>query len=53
MGTLAADRQQPFYPSGERLWTYRLGYRVEEGTLCIYRDKVYCLAADGYVHVVE
>ena len=39
--------------SGRRLWTYRLGHRVEEATLCIYRDKVYCLAADGYVHAVE
>jgi len=30
-----------------------LGHRVEESTLCIYRDKVYVLAADGYVHAIE
>ena len=49
----------PLCPSGSadidaaHLWTYRLGRRVEEATLRIYRDKVYCLAADGYVHAVE
>ena len=29
------------------------GQRVEESTLCIYRDKVYLLAADGYLHAVD
>ena len=39
--------------TGQPLWTYKLGHRVEEATLCIYRDKVYVLAADGYVHAIE
>jgi outer membrane protein assembly factor BamB len=34
-------------------WIYKLGNRIEESTLCIYRDKVYLLSADGYVHAVE
>jgi outer membrane protein assembly factor BamB len=34
-------------------WIYKLGNRIEESTLCIYRDKIYLLAADGYVHAVE
>ena len=36
--------------TGKPLWIYKLGQRVEEATLCIYRDKVYVLAGDGYVH---
>ena len=39
--------------SGEPLWAYKLGQRVEEATLCIYRDKVYVLAGDGYVHAIK
>jgi outer membrane protein assembly factor BamB len=39
--------------TGEPKWIYRLGQRVEEATLCIYRDKVYVLAADGYVHAIK
>ncbi len=39
--------------TGEPRWIYRLGRRVEEATLCIYRDKVFALAADGYVHAIE
>jgi outer membrane protein assembly factor BamB len=34
-------------------WIYKIGNRIEESTLCIYRDKVYLLSADGYVHAVE
>ena len=34
-------------------WIYKLGNRIEESTLCIYRDKVYLLCADGYVHAVK
>ncbi|TWU38290.1 outer membrane protein assembly factor BamB family protein [Novipirellula artificiosorum] len=39
--------------SGKPLWIYKLGQRVEEATLCIYRDKVYVLAGDGYVHAIK
>ena len=39
--------------TGKPLWIYKLGQRVEEATLCIYRDKVYVLAGDGYVHAIE
>ncbi|MBN1581904.1 MAG: PQQ-binding-like beta-propeller repeat protein, partial [Anaerolineae bacterium] len=39
--------------TGKPLWIYKLGHRVEESTLCIYRDKVFVLAADGYVHAIE
>ena len=39
--------------SGEPLWIYKLGQRVEESTLCIYRDKIYVLAGDGYVHAIR
>jgi len=39
--------------TGKPLWIYKLGQRVEEATLCIYRDKVYVLAADGYVHALR
>ena len=38
--------------TGEPHWIYKMGHRMEESTLCIYRDKVYMLAADGYVHAV-
>ena len=39
--------------TGKPHWIFKLGHRVEESTLCIYRDKVYVLAADGYVHAIE
>ncbi len=39
--------------TGKPLWIYKLGQRVEEATLCIYRDKVYVLAGDGYVHALK
>lgn len=39
--------------TGKPLWIYKLGQRVEEATLCIYRDKVYVLAGDGYVHAIK
>ncbi len=39
--------------SGKPLWIYKLGQRVEEATLCIYRNKVYVLAGDGYVHAIK
>lgn len=39
--------------TGKPHWIYKLGHRVEESTLCIYRDKIYVLAADGYVHAIE
>jgi len=52
-----ASGNTPFFycldeKTGEPLWVYKLGHRVEEATLCIYRDKVYVLAADGYVHAI-
>lgn len=34
-------------------WVYRLGHRIEESTLCLYQDRVFALAADGYVHAIE
>ena len=30
--------------AGKPLWIYKFGQRVEESTLCIYRDKVFILA---------
>jgi outer membrane protein assembly factor BamB len=39
--------------SGTPYWIVRLGHRVEESTLCIYRDTLYVLAADGFVHAIE
>ena len=39
--------------TGEPKWIYKLGQRVEEATLCIYRDKVYVLADDGYVPTIK
>jgi outer membrane protein assembly factor BamB len=39
--------------TGNPLWIHRLGQRVEEATLCIYRNKVIVLAGDGYVHAIE
>ncbi len=39
--------------TGKPLWIYKLGQRVEEATLCIYRDKVFVLAGDGYVHAIK
>ena len=32
---------------------YKFGQQVDEATLCIYQDKVYALAADGYVHALK
>ena len=53
-----ASGNSPFFycldaETGKPLWIYRLGHRVEEATLCIYRDKVFVLAADSYVHAIE
>ena len=39
--------------TGKPLWIYKFGQRVEESTLCIYRDKVFILAGDGYVHALK
>lgn len=39
--------------TGKPHWIFKLGHRVEESTLCIYRRMVYVLAADGYVHAIE
>ena len=39
--------------TGSPHWIVKLGHRVEESTLCIYRKMVYVLAADGYVHAIE
>jgi outer membrane protein assembly factor BamB len=39
--------------TGKPRWIYKLGQRIEESTLCIYRDKLYLLAADGYVHALQ
>ena len=52
-----ASGNTPFFycldeETGKPHWIHRLGQRVEEATLCIYRDKVYVLAADGYVHAI-
>jgi len=39
--------------TGKPHWIVKLGHRVEESTLCIYRKMVYVLSADGYVHAIE
>ncbi|MFY0654923.1 MAG: PQQ-binding-like beta-propeller repeat protein [Cyclobacteriaceae bacterium] len=39
--------------TGKPYWIYKMGNRIEESTLCIYRDKLYALAGDGYLHAVE
>ena len=39
--------------TGKPLWIHKFDQRVEESTLCIYRDKVIVLAGDGYVHALE
>ena len=39
--------------TGEQNWVYKLGRRVEETTLRVFRDKVFVLAADGYVHAIK
>ncbi len=39
--------------TGDPQWIVKLGHRVEESTLCIYRKMVYVLSADGYVHAIE
>lgn len=39
--------------SGKPHWIYKMGSRIEESTLCIYRDKLYALSGDGYLHAVE
>jgi outer membrane protein assembly factor BamB len=53
-----ASGNTPFFycldqKTGEPHWIVKLGHRVEESTLCIYRNKVFVLAADGYVHAIE
>ena len=47
-----ADGRVYFGCNGGALYC-KLGHRVEEATLCIYRDKVFALAADAYVHAIE
>ncbi|GAL90275.1 outer membrane protein YfgL lipoprotein component [Jejuia pallidilutea] len=39
--------------TGNPYWIYKMGTRIEESTLCIYRDKVYALSGDGYIHAVD
>ena len=39
--------------TGEPIWIHRLGHRTEESTLCIYRNRLYALCADGFVHSIE
>ncbi len=39
--------------TGKPHWIFKLGHRVEESTLCIYKKMVYVLSADGYVHAIE
>ena len=39
--------------TGQPAWIYRMGNRIEESTLCIYRDKLYALSGDGYLHAIE
>jgi len=53
-----ASGNSPFFycldqVTGKPHWIVKLGHRVEESTLCIYRRMVYVLAADGYVHAIE
>ncbi len=53
-----ASGNSPFFycldqMTGKPHWIVKLGHRVEESTLCIYRKMVYVLAADGYVHAIE
>jgi len=39
--------------TGKPLWIFKLGNRVEESTLCLYKGKAYVLSADGYIHAIE
>ena len=53
-----ASGNTPFFycldqKTGKAHWIFKLGQRVEESTLCIYRNMVYVLSADGYVHAIE
>ena len=53
-----ASGNTPFFycldqKTGKPYWIVKLGHRVEESTLCIYRKMVYVLSADGYVHAIE
>ena len=53
-----ASGNTPFFycldqDTGKPHWIVKLGHRVEESTLSIYRKMVYVLAADGYVHAIE
>ena len=53
-----ASGNTPFFycldqKTGKPHWIVKLGHRVEESTLCIYRKMVYVLSADGYVHAIE
>ncbi|WP_242158951.1 PQQ-binding-like beta-propeller repeat protein [Aestuariivivens sediminis] len=38
--------------TGKPYWIYKLG-NLEEATLCIYRNKLYALSSDGYIHAIE
>jgi outer membrane protein assembly factor BamB len=53
-----ASGNTPFFhcldqETGKPHWIVKLGNRVEEATLCIYRKMVYVLSVDGYVHAIE
>ncbi|MFC2116923.1 PQQ-binding-like beta-propeller repeat protein, partial [Bacteroidota bacterium] len=53
-----ASGNTPFFycldqKTGKPHWIVKLGNRVEESTLCIYRKMVYVLSVDGYVHAIE
>jgi outer membrane protein assembly factor BamB len=53
-----ASGNTPFFycldqETGKPHWIFKLGNRVEESTLCIYRKMVYVLSAEGYVHAIE
>jgi outer membrane protein assembly factor BamB len=39
--------------TGKPLWIYEMGHRFEESNICIYRDKVYVLAGDVYLHAIK
>ncbi len=39
--------------TGKPHWIHKLGHRTEEATLCIYRNFLYVLAADGYLHAIQ
>ena len=37
----------------ENYWIYKMRSHLEESTPCIYRDRLYILSADAYVHAIE